>query len=145
MAATTPRIIVPPPFATMEDSSHMQTPTRDSFGGMHGQRPLPSAPGLGEVARSATSYIGRSDSGHSSKTGESYDVDMEDARPDQASDNESETGDPNKSASKKKKSQRFFCTDFPPCQLSFTRSEHLARHIRYVTYRIGKENALNDY
>jgi C2H2 transcription facotor len=33
--------------------------------------------------------------------------------------------------SKKKKPQRFFCTDFPPCTLSFTRSEHLARHIRY--------------
>lgn len=32
---------------------------------------------------------------------------------------------------KKKKGQRFFCTDFPPCTLSFTRSEHLARHIRY--------------
>ncbi|OKL58877.1 hypothetical protein UA08_05559 [Talaromyces atroroseus] len=35
--------------------------------------------------------------------------------------------------SKKKKGQRFFCTDFPPCQLSFTRSEHLARHIRKHT------------
>jgi hypothetical protein len=33
--------------------------------------------------------------------------------------------------SKKKKSQRFYCTDYPPCSLSFTRSEHLARHIRY--------------
>ena len=32
--------------------------------------------------------------------------------------------------SKKKKSQRFYCTDYPPCTLSFTRSEHLARHIR---------------
>jgi hypothetical protein len=35
-------------------------------------------------------------------------------------------------SAKKKKSQRFFCTDYPPCNLSFTRSEHLARHIRYV-------------
>lgn len=33
---------------------------------------------------------------------------------------------------KKKKSQRFYCTDYPPCNLSFTRSEHLARHIRCV-------------
>ena len=40
-----------------------------------------------------------------------------------------ETGRP----SKKKKGLRFFCTDYPPCNLSFTRSEHLARHIRYVT------------
>lgn len=33
-------------------------------------------------------------------------------------------------STKKKKSQKFYCTDFPPCNLSFTRSEHLARHIR---------------
>lgn len=33
-------------------------------------------------------------------------------------------------ANKKKKSLRFYCTDYPPCNLSFTRSEHLARHIR---------------
>ena len=37
-----------------------------------------------------------------------------------------ETGNP----SKKKKGVRFFCTEYPPCKLSFTRSEHLARHIR---------------
>ncbi|THC96785.1 hypothetical protein EYZ11_003750 [Aspergillus tanneri] len=35
--------------------------------------------------------------------------------------------------SKKKKGQRFYCTDYPPCNLSFTRSEHLARHIRKHT------------
>ncbi|CEL07901.1 Putative C2H2 transcription factor [Aspergillus calidoustus] len=35
--------------------------------------------------------------------------------------------------SKKKKGQRFYCTEFPPCNLSFTRSEHLARHIRKHT------------
>ena len=28
------------------------------------------------------------------------------------------------------KRQKFYCTDYPPCKLSFTRSEHLARHIR---------------
>ena len=48
------------------------------------------------------------------------------------SDNESATSD-SKRPSKKKKGQRFFCTDFPPCNLSFTRSEHLARHIRKHT------------
>lgn len=46
------------------------------------------------------------------------------------SDDDSENADGTKS--KKKKSQRFYCTDYPPCNLSFTRSEHLARHIRYV-------------
>ncbi|CAK7207545.1 Up in starvation [Sporothrix eucalyptigena] len=34
---------------------------------------------------------------------------------------------------RKKKSQRFYCVDYPPCNLSFTRSEHLARHIRKHT------------
>lgn len=47
------------------------------------------------------------------------------------SDHEGEPGDA--PPSKKKKGQRFFCTDFPPCNLSFTRSEHLARHIRKHT------------
>ncbi|KAJ5266838.1 transcriptional regulator family: C2H2 zinc finger [Penicillium angulare] len=47
------------------------------------------------------------------------------------SDHEGEPG--NAPPSKKKKGQRFFCTDFPPCNLSFTRSEHLARHIRKHT------------
>ena len=48
---------------------------------------------------------------------------------DVGSDNDSDNAD-SRRPSKKKKGQRFFCTDFPPCQLSFTRSEHLARHIR---------------
>ena len=52
---------------------------------------------------------------------------------DDGSDNDSVTSDSQR-PSKKKKGQRFFCTDFPPCQLSFTRSEHLARHIRYAAH-----------
>lgn len=47
-----------------------------------------------------------------------------------ASDEESVNADGTRNG-KKRKSQRFYCTDFPPCNLSFTRSEHLARHIRY--------------
>ena len=58
------------------------------------------------------------------------DMDMDGSEDDQdGSDNDTENGDPGRS-SKKKKGQRFFCTEFPPCNLSFTRSEHLARHIR---------------
>ncbi|EPQ61868.1 BgtA-20852 [Blumeria graminis f. sp. tritici] len=34
---------------------------------------------------------------------------------------------------KKGKPQRFYCDEYPPCSLSFTRSEHLARHIRKHT------------
>lgn len=48
------------------------------------------------------------------------------------SDNDLDQGDAD-SASRKKKGQRFFCTGYPPCNLSFTRSEHLARHIRKHT------------
>lgn len=64
------------------------------------------------------------------------DVDMDDSDNDGGhdenggSDGESVNADGTKS--KKKKSQRFYCTDYPPCNLSFTRSEHLARHIRYA-------------
>lgn len=66
------------------------------------------------------------------------DIDMEDsdgeagtAEDGGASDDDSVNADGSRS-SKKKKSQRFYCTDYPPCNLSFTRSEHLARHIRQV-------------
>ncbi|ATY64804.1 C2H2 transcription factor [Cordyceps militaris] len=69
---------------------------------------------------------------------DSMDVDMEDSDneaggDDGGSDGESLNGDGTKS--KKKKSQRFYCTDYPPCNLSFTRSEHLARHIRLDNLR----------
>lgn len=61
----------------------------------------------------------------------SQDAQMDDENEDdvEESENESITSDTNR-PSKKKKGQRFFCTDWPPCALSFTRSEHLARHIR---------------
>jgi hypothetical protein len=59
--------------------------------------------------------------------GEGDDDDM--AEEEDGSDNDSITSDSQR-PSKKKKGQRFFCTEYPPCQLSFTRSEHLARHIR---------------
>ena len=71
------------------------------------------------------------DSQLSLQTDDSQDITMDesDGEGDAGSDNE--TVDPETGrATKKKKGQRFFCTDFPPCRLSFTRSEHLARHIR---------------
>lgn len=60
------------------------------------------------------------------------DDDDDDDNDQPGSDNEAEQGDGD-SASRKKKGQRFFCTGYPPCNLSFTRSEHLARHIRKHT------------
>lgn len=54
------------------------------------------------------------------------DVDMDDSDGENAGSDD----DGDDKSGKKKKSQRFYCTDYPPCNLSFTRSEHLARHIR---------------
>ncbi len=113
-----------------------KTPTRDSFGGVSGQRPLPASPYAPSHDSAATSRrnstLVRESSHRSTKSVDSQDVDMEDDEDGQdGSDNDSVTSESAR-PSKKKKGQRFFCTGFPPCQLSFTRSEHLARHIRYV-------------
>ncbi|KAF2426243.1 hypothetical protein EJ08DRAFT_382136 [Tothia fuscella] len=122
---------------TMEDAA--KTPTRDSFGGLAGQKPLPAAPYTPSHNRSDSkiderSNLSREGSHLSTKSaGSSQDVEMGEDKDDQdGSDNESVDGDSGR-PSKKKKGQRFFCTEFPPCQLSFTRSEHLARHIRKHT------------
>ncbi|KAJ9665202.1 Up in starvation [Coniosporium apollinis] len=115
-----------------------KTPTRDSFGGTSGQRPLPASPFAPSQDSSAAtsrpnSTLVRESSHRSTKSINSQDVDMEDDEDGQdGSDNDSATSESVR-PSKKKKGQRFFCTGFPPCQLSFTRSEHLARHIRKHT------------
>lgn len=112
--------------ATLESPS---TPTRHSFCGLPGQRPLPEQPltspiSLGAVVRSHLKDL--------DDDIDMADADGDDTIDDEQSDNDSVTSDSQR-PSKKKKGQRFFCTDFPPCQLSFTRSEHLARHIRKHT------------
>lgn len=61
---------------------------------------------------------------------ESEDKDTPGGDDDAESDDEDSVNADGTRSSKKKKSQRFYCTDYPPCNLSFTRSEHLARHIR---------------
>jgi len=120
-----------------KDASGPSTPTRHSFAGTSTKRALPTSPfnsgfpaspqGASQTPREA---LTRADSQRSAQSTGSLGMDDSDDG-DDGSDAESmddETGRP----SKKKKGQRFFCTDFPPCNLSFTRSEHLARHIRYV-------------
>lgn len=100
-----------------------KTPTRVTFGASndnHNQH-QPDQPHSENANSSATTSPNR----------DSMDMEMDDS--DECvdgSDGESVNGDGTKS--KKKKSQRFYCTEYPPCNLSFTRSEHLARHIRYV-------------
>ncbi|KAK7746040.1 Up in starvation [Cytospora paraplurivora] len=61
---------------------------------------------------------------------ESEDRDAAGGDDDAGSDGEDSVNADGSRSNKKKKSQRFYCTDYPPCNLSFTRSEHLARHIR---------------
>ncbi|KAF1963274.1 hypothetical protein CC80DRAFT_1177 [Byssothecium circinans] len=118
-----------------EDPS-AKTPTRNSFGGLAGQRPLPSSPFTPSRELSNTpsrQSMSRENSHRSSQSVGSQDVEMGGGDEEGVgSDDESVNGD-SKQTSKKKKGQRFFCTDFPPCHLSFTRSEHLARHIRKHT------------
>ncbi|KAI6081700.1 hypothetical protein F4821DRAFT_18738 [Hypoxylon rubiginosum] len=118
------------------------TPTKTSFG----QRPLPTSPFPQAVQipesiddkPSLKQMPKRENSQHSRKSQGSEDVDMDGSDGENqgddggGSDNESVNTDGTKS-NKKKKSQRFYCTDYPPCNLSFTRSEHLARHIRKHT------------
>lgn len=144
---TTPRApmtnpLRPTPLPCAEDSTRSapNTPTTLNFGGVNGQRPLPSSPFSNSfqiqhqpLGTTRPGIISRGDSSRSIQSIESQDIDMDESdEGDGGSDAESidlETGRP----SKKKKGQRFFCTEFPPCKLSFTRSEHLARHIRKHT------------
>lgn len=60
------------------------------------------------------------------------DIEMEDAKSSRGASEEAGDEDGVDSKGKKKKGLRFYCSDYPPCNLSFTRSEHLARHIRLV-------------
>jgi hypothetical protein len=124
----------PAPPVSKEDTS--TTPTMASFPPpTTGKRALPSSSPTDESfsgqAQTLRSTPKRDGTGRSETSSQTQDMEMaEDSEgEEEASDNESideETGRP----SKKKKGQRFFCTDYPPCTLSFTRSEHLARHIR---------------
>jgi C2H2 transcription facotor len=136
---TTPRPntapnIQPQPLTRADDAT---TPTRATFGALASQRPLPASPfpatlSVPETADTEKKTLARGDSQYSAKSRELEDVDMEESdEGEEGSEDGSVNADGTRSA-KKKKSQRFWCTDYPPCNLSFTRSEHLARHIRQV-------------
>ncbi|KAH9869579.1 hypothetical protein IAQ61_006786 [Plenodomus lingam] len=123
----------------IEDAS-AKTPTRNSFAaGLAGQRPLPASPftparDLSETPSNKSERSMENSHRSTQSVASIQDVQMREGEEDdkEDSDNESVTSDTNR-PSKKKKGQRFFCTEFPPCNLSFTRSEHLARHIRKHT------------
>lgn len=118
------------------DDPSVKTPTRNTFAGLAGQRPLPTSPFTPSRELSETpsnkSNASREDSMQSVTSTQDVQMGEGDEEDKEGSDNESALSDSGR-PSKKKKGQRFFCTEFPPCNLSFTRSEHLARHIRYVS------------
>ncbi|EAA27202.1 hypothetical protein GE21DRAFT_9541 [Neurospora crassa] len=151
---TTPRPSTAPSQSSssrhLDDNNHhpvtTTTPTRTtpSFGAgvLASQQPLPTSPfpdsvQLPDITDRGNSMPRRENSQHSRKSKDSDDMDMDESDGEgagedgHASDDEEINADGTKS--KKKKSQRFYCTDYPPCNLSFTRSEHLARHIRKHT------------
>lgn len=142
--STAPQYLPPPKQTAMDDAT---TPTRATFGAattMAQQKPLPSSPfpeGIQvpeDTAESKPSSREASASHHSKRSRDSAEMDLDDAEDkdtpggddDAESDDEDSVNADGTRSSKKKKSQRFYCTDYPPCNLSFTRSEHLARHIR---------------
>lgn len=124
------------------------TPTRASFhAAMSSQKPLPTSPFPqtvrvpGRGGRSEREGSNNEDvemDGSSTGQAETGSVGHEDIQEEMESDEDSPNADGSRSG-KKKKSQRFYCTEFPPCNLSFTRSEHLARHIRFVSPCAGRE------
>lgn len=89
-------------------------------------------PSQGPHEDSAIQHHGHAMDRNNSDDRMSVSMDMDDDDDPDGSDNDGEPGEAD-SASRKKKGQRFFCTGYPPCNLSFTRSEHLARHIRKHT------------
>lgn len=127
--------------STSEESAS-STPTLRDLPLVKGQRRLPDEPfapsKLAEAPIKPDSTLNREASTRSVdsvQSTDSHDVEMadDDEGQDDGSDNESVASDSQRPSKKKKKGQKFYCTEFPPCQLSFTRSEHLARHIRKHT------------
>lgn len=129
----------------MDDAT---TPTRATFGGnvnnaMAQQKPLPQSP-FPDAAKipenpavAEVKSHRRANSQHSKRSRDSAEMDVDDSGDDTAGDEDgasdgedSVNADGSRSNKKKKGNQRFWCKDYPPCKLSFTRSEHLARHIR---------------
>jgi hypothetical protein len=141
---TSPSPVAPRPTTAPAQGSkpldEATTPTRANFGaGTLSSQDARTASELIKSIQVPESGAPTYKRGHSELSGSSKDssddVDMDDSDGGHTVDGGVTTGDESVSGDgkkpKKKKSQRFYCTDYPPCNLSFTRSEHLARHIRY--------------
>lgn len=141
-APTTPR----PSTAPQPDSNDdLTTPTRSTFSPSIGnQQQYPSSAYSESTMTSGTADRSKNARSHQRDSME-MDID-EDGSPagtddGAGSDDESVENADGTRSNKKKKSQRFYCTEYPPCALSFTRSEHLARHIRYVVFRFTRSTS----
>jgi C2H2 transcription facotor len=106
---------------------HPDTPPKSSHG-MEGQRPLPQTPPTASVSpvTRTPSTVNEGNTMESEEPTSPEDVESPE------DDDQEQATTPKGTPTKKKNNQKFHCTDYPPCQLSFTRSEHLARHIRLV-------------
>lgn len=115
---------------TKEPAGQTPAPSRASSPGDYldvpGQRALPTTPVRGRDATKLTTPPSKR-----SNSDASGDVSMNDiVRSGTRGSSASGTTTPGGRKRAKKPPQKFSCTDFPPCDLHFTRSEHLARHIR---------------
>lgn len=106
---------------------------------MESQRPLPTSPFpdlvvVQEYHPSAPKTPQRINSKRSVISRDSNEMDVDDSTTDRAKSDDTvdHSGDESKKK-KQKKTTNFYCTGYPGCNLSFTRSEHLARHIRKHT------------
>jgi hypothetical protein len=133
----------PPPITAGETTGdEAATPTKASFhgGAMALQRPLPSSPfpDLAQASAPAppepkTPQRVNSKRSVQSMDSDDMDVDMDSSPGERArSDDSADHSDEESKKKKQKKTTHFYCTGWANCNLSFTRSEHLARHIRYV-------------
>ncbi|PLN80449.1 hypothetical protein BDW42DRAFT_112598 [Aspergillus taichungensis] len=121
----------PPPDRDMEDATTPTTP-RPASKGMPDARDRSISPTRMDDRTPRNDYAQEESPRHPESQGSVEDRAAGESEG-EGSDHESSHQSNNAPPSKKKKGQRFFCTDFPPCNLSFTRSEHLARHIRKHT------------
>jgi hypothetical protein len=119
---------------SMVDESSVKTPTRDSFLHLDGPTDAPATPtptrpdGPLDLQGGLEIKVESRDGAETAESTPAPASSIKDAK----DGSEQDSGEGDERPSKKKKGQRFFCTEYPPCVLSFTRSEHLARHIRYV-------------
>ena len=113
------------------DDTPMNTPTRSSFlSSVAGQRPLPSLSRYSSQSNDTLTV--RNLSQPREDDDDAMDVDDDE---DSEDDNHAMESGESSAQGRKKSSHKFYCVDYPPCNLNFTRSEHLARHIRYGILR----------